>query len=121
MLSKIVKGSLFTLCIFSFIMGGVLGEESELASKESKMLEVVAEGRLSWIKITNFPNNPWKELALINKEGVPIAILIGKKVEEILEKEGAKVRIKGLKKPEMMVKGKKTPVIEVKEIEFLSE
>jgi len=121
MLGKIAKRSLFALCIFSFIMEGVLGEETGLISKESKVSEVVVEGRLAWVKMTNFPDISWKELALIDEEGMLIAILIGKKVEEILEKEGAKVKIKGLRKPEMIVKGEKTPVIEVREIELLSE
>jgi hypothetical protein len=79
------------------------------------------KGKLTWVKMTNFPDNPWKELVLVDEGNDQIlAILIGTKVEELLEKEGAKIAVKGLPKPEMTVKGEKVTVIEVKEIEYLN-
>jgi len=121
MFKNVLKG-LLSVCMFSFIIGETIGAEGlKVLSQKGKIIEVEAEGKLTWVKMTNFPNNPWKELALVDEENKPIAILIGKETEKLLDKEGKKIRVKGLKKPEMKIKGESIAVIEVKEIELLEE
>jgi predicted nucleotidyltransferase len=119
MSNKKVILNLFVLLCCSFMIGNVLGESLEVIQERGKMMLAEAEGKLVWIKMTNFPNNPWKELVLLDEEENIVAILIGEKVEEILDKEGEIIKVKGLLKPEMRVKGEKVPVIEVREIELL--
>ena len=109
------------LCITIFLLIGALFVfDGQGQSPEGGLME--AKGILQWVKMTNFPDNPWKELAIVDdeNEGEVMAILIGTKVEELLDKEGAHIVVRGLPKPEMSVKGKKVTVIEVKQIEFLN-
>jgi hypothetical protein len=111
-----VKSLLF-ITIF-LVMGVFYTFYAQGQSPEGGLME--AKGILQWVKMTNFPDNPWKELAIVDEnEGEIIAILIGTKVEELLDKEGVHIVVRGLPKPEMSVKGKKVTVIEVKQIEFL--
>ena len=116
---------LFLISIFvAFVLQSIYecyGEDMKVLKKTDKKGVIEAEGKLMWIRMTNFPNNPWKELALVDEKKAIISILIGKKTEEILDKEGEEIRVKGLLKPKLRVKNKNVPVIEIKEIHFLTK
>ncbi|RKY40477.1 MAG: hypothetical protein DRP81_09370 [Candidatus Omnitrophota bacterium] len=94
-------------------------EKIRVLEYKNKKIFVEAQGRLTWVKMTNFPDVSWKELALVNKKGEILAILIGNNMQHFWDKGGKVVKVRGLLKPEMWVKGKKTPVIEVKKISYL--
>ena len=80
----------------------------------NKKILVEAEGKVQWIKMTNFPSVTWRELALVNEDNKVIAILIGNGAKAIQEKEGEKIKVKGLLKPHMWREGKKVSVIELR-------
>ena len=121
MFDKIVKAGFLAVLVVCFMAGNVLRAEVKTIEEMGKKIIVEAEGKLTWVKMTNFPDNPWKELTLVDAQENIIAILIGAKVGEILEKEGETVKVKGLLKPEMAVQAKKVPVIEIQEFKLLSE
>jgi len=113
MLKRILLSGFIILSLLLFAEEGI-----RILGYRNKKIMVEAEGKLVWVKMTNFSNIPWKELALVNKDGEILAILIGRSMQRFWDKEGIVVRVRGLLKPEMWVRGKKTPVIEVREISY---
>lgn len=70
-------------------------------------------GKIDTVKISNFGENSWKELAVRDQEG-NVYILIGEKAGKAGKMKGKKVKIEGIAKHKMMYNGKKRSVIEVK-------
>ena len=89
----------------------------EAIGGENRVVIVKAEGNLRWINMTNLSQVYWRELALVDESGIVIAILIGGKAEILLSKIGEKIKIKGILKPHMTVRGVRINVIEVREWE----
>lgn len=111
MSKRVLLSGLIILSLLLFAEEGI-----RILEYKNKKITVEAEGKLVWVKMTNFPTVPWKELCLMDKTGKReiIAVLIGSKVESLLkDKEGRFVKVRGLLKPEIWVWGRKTPVIEV--------
>ena len=73
-------------------------------------------GRLAWVEMDNLSDTEWKEFALIEDEG-KVTILIGKVVEQLLEKAGSPATVTGVYKASMRMKGEVTPVLEVRFID----
>lgn len=88
-------------------------QENDEFPFEEEML--VVTGTLVKVKMTNLPNNPWTEMAVQDKDGT-LYILIGSKAALLPDLVGQTITVKGYTKPEMMVKGEVTTVIEISEI-----
>ena len=81
---------------------------------------VTVMGTLKEVSMTNFPNNPWTELAVQAKDG-SLYILIGKESGKLFKQVGKQGTVIGTIKPWMKVRGTPTPVIEVKNVEMKPE
>ncbi|MCM8781101.1 MAG: hypothetical protein NC908_04185 [Candidatus Omnitrophica bacterium] len=77
-------------------------------------------GNLSFIEMEGSDSIEWKELGLIDEEG-NITILIGELVTQLYDKIDRYVTLTGVYKPPMLVKGKPTPVLEIKFIDEVKD
>jgi hypothetical protein len=82
--------------------------------EENKTNMIEVQGTLIKVKMTNFDWNPWEEYAL-KDEGGNLTILIGKKAELLKEYVGKNLIVKGLLKPPLNCKEKKTTTVEIRE------
>ena len=80
--------------------------------------EVTVSAELFKIKMPQFPDNPWQELAIKDDSGKTF-ILIEQLVKGIRKDEAKKVTITGTLMPAMFVKGEAVSVIQTKEIKAL--
>ena len=86
--------------------------------EEEKMKLIEVQGILVKVKMTNFDWNPWEEYALKDEDG-NLTILIGNKAELLKDYLGRELVVKGLVKPPLSCKGKKTPTIEIKDFTLI--
>ncbi len=84
--------------------------------KSPNVIEV--QGTLVKVKMTNFDWNPWEEYALKDEDG-NLTILIGKKAELLKDYLGRELVVKGLVKPPLSCKGKKTTTVEIKDFTLI--
>ena len=114
--------AVFLLCALSYPASAfdtVIKDKSSPASQQERGWDTLT-GTLIQVEMDRFEQTDWKEIALRAADGT-LTVLIGEKVASLQPEIGKEVTVTGVYKPRMSVKGKPTPVLEVRFVDRIKE